>query len=467
MKKHFLIFPVLLSLFAMTAGCVRERLVDMSLPYVEICITDVTDTSSVEVKFMPSAGTSGYRYGIVPFGTLSDDYGVEMVQVEGKDTVTALFEDLVPGDAYTVYAVAYDADGNDGPISEYGVETRDNRYKAELQFVTENSAAIRVEYKPEFTNFRYYLGKASDRDAFLGGEVEDGVLTSIYGYYCVSYLDMEAGEHVFYLQGEDLYGHKTELMEIAVNTVESGAIPSGEVQLISEDLYRCEYKIIPNDKCGKMVAILGYPGQYDGLINGTGNWKGDIVAALSSWGNIPEVMYTFTAIGGEDLYVKYDDPQLAPDAEFEMYVLYCDKDMNPAGVKRYPLKKPGISGDAEKAVVTVEVSDITWGGATYTFTADENTFGFMYDTVEADWYDALKETAEWNEYYLHNYLLERGLYWAYYKDLENGKRTIVEIGGNPETRYYAAACPMNFNGPAGWSEAVLEEYTTTEYVYPY
>ena len=60
------------------------------------------------------------------------------------------------------------------------------------------------------------------------------------------------------------------------------------------------------------------------------------------------------------------------------------------------------------------------------------------------------------------WLPEGSLISFHYNDgTESGMNwTFAETIGQPGTRYYAAACPMNANGIDGWGETVLVEYTT-------
>lgn len=148
----------------------------------------------------------------------------------------------------------------------------------------------------------------------------------------------------------------------------------------------------------------------------------------------------------------------------EIYAIAYDKDFNLSGVYNFDFSTPSYNAEAGEAHVSIDVSDVTSTGAMYTITKGENMFAVMYDTLEAEWFDMIVDDPSYHEFYIHEILLGNAMYFAYGPDMADGKVVFEEKTGTPLTRYYAAACPMNENGPVrdnGWGKLVIEEYTTS------
>lgn len=230
---------------------------------------------------------------------------------------------------------------------------------------------------------------------------------------------------------------------------------------MSQDIYRSKFELVPNEKCGKISAVVNFKGYFDANIYGPESWMGDHITTLSNWETLG-TMYGYNGCFaiGEPLVFSFDDVQFVNTAQIEIIALFWDKDMNPTGVQRFVVDKNFDNPDAPEATVSVSVGDITTVGATYTYTPDNNTIGFLYDTLDADWYDDFKETPEWTEFYIHELLLSNGMYWCYCPDMKSDVVTFTENTGEAGKRYYAAACPMNENGTKGWGPLALTDYVT-------
>ncbi len=446
-------------------SCSKDDGADMAAATVKILRDGTPDTSSFEVSFVPSANAVRFEYML---GTpdmeksFLDGSADGIAGHEGNDSLGVRFDNLEAGKKYSVFARAYDKTGKPGGLARCDISTNSNAYNVRTQFIASNSASFRIEFTSDYINFRYLLGKESEKEAFLAGEIQDGILQNIVEYYCASYFDLEEGDYVFYAQGEDISGAKTRLFEIPFSTADESSVPSGTLEIISQDAYKGEYAITPNGNCGKITCYISTAGQYDNLALDPTSWRGDYVAMLQSWEQIPGVMPSHTATA-ETLEFSYTDPTLALGQPMEIYALFFDKDLNPAGVRHFEFSKPGFDENAPQAHVDVKVENISYAGAVYTFTPDENTLAFMYETVDAAWYDDIvANSSDYHEFYLHEYLFSQGFYFAYAKDLKDGAMSFAETSGSPSTRYYAAACPMNANATQGWCEATLVSYTTTE-----
>lgn len=419
------------------------------------------DTTSFKVEFIPDSTATSYEYAI---GTEGDYEAfvngtfTDCVMVEGNEKTVVEFSDLDSQKEYTVFARAFNGKMAGG-IAVLKVRTDDNDFSAEVVFVHQNSLSIRVNMTSNYSYFRYYLGTSQDRDAFLEGKIGE-LVNGVYDYTCVNFFDLasENKEYIFYVIGYDRMDMPTKLYEIPVTLKED--VASAEFKIEHLDLYRGTYRIVPNDKCSKITCVFGAKDEYDGISGNPTGFKNDLVRWIISWEGIPDVVNSFSA-KGEDLVFSFDDASFSR-GEMEAYFLMYDENFEPAGVKRIIFSKPEVDPDAPEAKVDIKVLDITEKGATYIYTPDENTLGFMYDTVEADWFDDFSQTSEYHSTYLHERMFQAGKYWAYSGDLDdNMQREFKEETGESNTRYYAAACPMNINGPGeGWCELNMVEYTT-------
>lgn len=452
---------IFLAIAVWLPGCDLEQ-PEQVLPDATVSIfrTEECDTTSFKVVFEPSENTVAYEYAIGKSNEedLFLNGSLNNVLVEGNGSLETVFGDLLPDTEYTVFARAFNEADEAGPLARLDISTLTDKYEISLYFLTDNSLSVKFEYSPDYTRFRYYLGKECDKEAFLGGELEDGMLTDIFGYYYISYFDIEPGEYVFYAQGEDLSGAKTDLMEISVKTPDPDDIPCAEFQVVSQDIFRGKYILTPNVNCGKISAVVNIKGYYDATVNGVANWMGDYITPLSLWESLPFMNGCYAI--GETLEFSFDDV-LFTSSDIEIIALFWDNDLNPAGVKRFVVPKPEYDGSLPAANVSITVSDITASGATYTYVPDGNTLGFLYETVDADWYDEFCQSPDWNEYYMHNLLYDQGYYWSYSGDVVDGKVVYQETAAEPGKRYYAVACPMNANGPhVGWGPMSMVEFVT-------
>lgn len=466
-SKTFFGKLIAIAFFPLAVFSCQEKIVyqteheNLSSATIQIIKTEVSENNSVYVSFIPSENSSKFEYalGLQDEENLFLEGVLDVKTIEGNDTTEVIFENLKENSSYTIYARSFDAEDNPGGLARTDVSIVPERYGISLAFLTNNSVSVKLFASAEFSHFRYYLGKKEDKEAFEKGETSDKVLSDYFGYYYVSYFDIEKGDYVFYAQAEDICGRSTEIMEIEFSTPDASEIPCAELEEVSQDAYRSRFRFTPNENCGKISAVFNFQGYYDSYLYSEINWMGDLMTAISNWDSM-ENMNGFNAVG-EPLDIKFDDVMFTNGRLLDIYVLYWDKDMNPAGVQKYVVKKPDVDPEAPEAKVNIEVKDITKNGATYSYSIVDNTaIGFMYDTIEADWYDDFKKTSEWSATYLAERLYMAGQYWAYKDDMKDGVREYTEMYGTPSTRYYAAACPMNVNGRKGWGPEVLIEYTT-------
>lgn len=459
MKKANLIY----SMFAMTlcvafTSCSKNDSEPVIGPNVKIERTENNDTSRISVILTPDKDVERYTYMLGTandFQSFAEDTNAEIIAVEGDEPTEAIFEDLDANNTYTVYAKAF-KNGSWGGVATLKVKTKDNGFDVKLQYTTEQSAGFKVFMSPNWPTCRYHFGTAEDKDSFINGTIEGEYLNEVIDYQAVNFFGLEQKEYVFYAIGFDRLGTPTELYEIPVNTAATEKVPVTEEPEIDIDVYRGYYKIKGGNGCAKISCVVSAVGQHDGLVNGVG-FKGDRLYWVDSWS---QTKYGHAATGNL-LEFYEDDVEFKLGTEMEAYVVAYGDDMVPACVRRYTFKKPDYDESIPKPHVEISIDKITSTGGTYTYTPDENTLGFFYNTLDADWYDELVKT---DPYVIHMMLFESGEYYAYKGELDNGKRVYEETTGKPGIRYYAVACPFNANGPTGnrgWGDMTMAEYTSS------
>lgn len=442
----------------LTQGCTNAQ--NESAEYESVTITrgENNGENSVEVTFTPTEGTSEFFYAI---GNASDIEGFnndtmeDIVCISGNKPETVLFENLLPGKTYSVFAKAKGSDNLYGSTAVLKIASFD-KYSVVPEYTLDKSAGITMSITPNYSRIEYYFGTAADKEGFINGEIERDVKSDI-NLYTVNYFDLTPDtEYVFYAYVYDRKEVRSDLIEIPVRTLRSEDAPIAEFSIDNINIFKGTYRLKPNAHCGRISAFVVTKGYHDAMIEGPLNWSGDVMNMIVSWSEIDEFQDVVTAVG-EDCVLEYQTNEMKLDNPLEIYAVVCDKEMNPKGVQHFEFMTPSFNEMAPVPFVEISVSDITSQGAKYSFKPDSGTFGFFYETVEADWYDNLKESSDWNENYLANTLFQQGYFWQY----GNEEVSFTETSATPNTRYYAAACPMNENGPEkGWGTTNLIEYTT-------
>jgi lipoprotein len=458
--KKTLSYLALCFVAATVAGCQTEDADPFGgTASVRIEKTGHQNPSEFEVRFTPSDNSVSYRYAI---GDESDFGAFRAGTLPGSMTVadghaeTVLFKEIQQAATYTVFAVAADAFGHEGSIASLKVRLADD-VSVTQAYLLDCSAGFTVRMASDYRGFRYYLGTAADRDKFVGGQLDDGEINDLLEDYTVNYFELApATDYVFYVEVIDRAGNSANLFEQPFRTLASDEAPGAELTY-QNDIYKGTYTLSPNRRCGKISALVQLKSIQDEIFYHRMHWKGDLMTMLERWESLPSMGMT-VATQGLPAEMELVTPTLTPANEIEVYALIYDTEGVPAGVRRYDASTPAINPDAPRPSVSVTVSDITTSGATYTYLAAEGTFAFMYDTVDADWFDEIKKSEEYTPTYLHNLFYTTGGKWAY----NSPKAIFTETAGKPGKRYYAVGCPMNCNGPLadGWGEMAIVEYTT-------
>ena len=468
MKKLNYILPIIPLLFM---GCSEETIDPGITASVKIEVVGTPDSNSVKILFTPDERTATFDYAIgseMDYALFESGIMEGVTTVEGNEPCEVEFTGLKSTTIYSIYAKAYTKNGQSAGTNIYKVSTRDTRFTAEMAYVSDISAGFHMNFSSngEYSSCRYYLGKAGEGDLFLAGEGEyyGESASDVVDYISMDYFDLEPEtEYVFYAVGIDRAGVNSELFEIPFTTYASDACPNVTVET-DIDLFQGTYTITPNDKVGKIIAGVQLYGVYEQVLSG--NFNNDMVHLLETW--LPSnINNTVSSENGQPLTMSLTTYELNPEDLIDFYIAIYDKDGNIAGLKKIFCETHAFDETlALPDKIDIKVENITTAGAVYTFTPGENVWAYFYDTVDADWYDELKETSDWNEYYLANEFYTNHVeYWLVTKSnfqYGNDPVTWAETTGQANYRYYASAVSMNENGPVegGWGETVMYEYTT-------
>lgn len=436
---------------------------------IEIKATFSTDSMSASstVRFTPSKDASGFRYAIgssSDFDSFRDGSLSTIVKMEGNTPVEHTFEDLDPDTIYSLYAVAVNESGQEGSVSVAKIVTGGNEFSVSNTFLLSRSASFKLKATADFSSVNYCLGQDDDFDAFLSGELETAN-AGTFEEITVNYFDLEPDtDYTFFVQFVDRRGATAKIVKYPVHTPALDECPRVEFTY-ENDVYTGNYTLSPVNGCGQTAAVISLQGMFDELINNTQHWKGDIVSMIEAWKGVDawEEYHVYQSVGTKELVIPFTTPTLSCGTAIEIYALVYDADGNALGVERFQCTTPQFDENAPKAEASVTVNDITSSGATYTYSVSDNTLACMYDTVDADWFDELKASDEYYEFYLHDLLFSQGYYFHYNDGTAQGSDwSFTETAGQPGHRYYAVACPMNSNGPSGWGDMVMVEFTTLE-----
>ncbi len=459
MRTHTL-FLISLTAFLTSVGCEKTTKFETGNPGPKITLTEVrTYSDLLTVKFSPDERTSAFEYAL-GLATQSEQFeagtmeGIEKVDsVEERDVT---FEGLDPQVIYTVFARGYDSDGNKGPVAMLSVRTITDAISVDMQYAADNSAAFMIHTSFDYYRIEYALGKASDKEAFDAGTLEGTViLEEVYDWVPNFFGLTPETDYSFFMRAYDRMERPTIVYECPFTTLAVGSdFPDAEFTVESTDVYRSEFTFTPNSSCGKMIVLMAREGQHDIIISDPMGFAGDLMRMLPAWVKTGEAI----EITEEDTFY-FTTPELATDNKIEAYVMVFDESGEPFSVKRWGASTPSFDESLPAATVTATISNITAVGATYTFTAAENTLGFLFDTVDADWYDDFKAN---DPGYYDNYLRDRFLtdnvWWRYKMEVVPFTEQEAEAG----KRYYIGICPINENGltDPDWGALYLKEYTT-------
>lgn len=470
MKLNTIKFLIFASAAAavMATGC--EKGTDQTVA-AKIEITQVsTDTSSITVRFTPDENAARWEYAISENNDLAaftDGTLESIVQMDGNEAQEIKFENLEPTTIYNIYARAYTNQGVSSGVNAIKVTTDDARLNIRISYLTDNSAGFLADFPQDIYSCRYYLGTAEDKERFINGEIEGSYVYTASG---INYFDLEpTTDYILYAVGTDRGGAETSLIEVPASTYSADECPNITLQT-DINIYEGNYTATPNDLCGKIILTVGETAAVDIQEILSSGFNDDIVEMLVLWGEAGT--HSVIAENGTPAVMDVTTYTLENSNPIEVYVVIYDKNNTVTGVKHFSYATPDLDSSLPSPNdITIDIANPTAAGAIYTFNADETVFGYFYESVEADWYDAIVDNGSdeagtvWTEYYLpnifyQNYLANQS---TGYLRMGNGEYTWAETAiVQQNTRYYAAAIPFNENGPreGGWGNLTLEEFWT-------
>lgn len=470
MKKQFSLFSAIILSIMLVAACsddenviyndIKEEMTDYTVS-INVNATSTSATALFSVK----SGAAGIKYAI---GTESDraafteDTLESIVTREGDSEFSRTFTGLYTGEEYTIFARAYDAEGKLYTVASQKLITSEQNedIQADLQYVSDFTAGIKMVVDQNlYYRIDYALGQDSDRAAFNDGTLSSITTVTEIPAYTANYFDLTPEtSYTFFCKFYDRTDVLIDTREISFSTYAEDACPGLDQLNSTIDVYKGIYEFVPNDKCGKIVALVSTRGAFDELyIDNPATWSGNLYEMLPSW-------LTIAANGimestGSTLEVEYINSALLLNQRTEAYVMVYDVNERPFAIYHYEFEGPSYDSSLELGNVTIDVTDITSTGATYNIVADDNTLLFYYETIHANWYDLLIAQGTDAEEYMKQLLLSD--YLPHYV-VEGGKSlTVTEPGAAASTRYYLGVWVINGNGVNGGAGSlILREYTT-------
>ena len=455
MKKKICLLSsfLILSLFS----CAEHDTELVTLPGISITKTESVNPNEYSALITPDENAAGYRYILTDEASVDGIFSenTEFTEVQGNGESTATFSTSLLSNSSVIVAAAFDADGNNGAVAVHKVEMPNNmQLISEVIYASHCSAGIKVSWSSDFSHVDVYFGTKEDEEAFRNGELVDTCLFdfSLTEYY-INEFDLEPEtEYVLYAKGFDRYGSEISTIVQPVKTLSPEESPGIEMTVDYVDVYKADLTFTAGTSVDSMWTMPLWEGPQQGI----DTRNGDVIGAMESyiasflWGKLSTDQRTLNQTELNSMYIDSTKYFYAIAFSGEERYLY-----------RFDYSTPSYNPDAPKECkVNIEVSDTTFYGANYTFTFEDDVFAFLYGTVDADAYDSFKETSDWYEYYINDYLGVNGTL-VYKDDVKNGVYACRDSRQQADKRVYVVVAPINENGyGAGWMPATFQEYTT-------
>lgn len=499
--KKFLFQPcfwALMALGTLATSCKQAEPVAQR-PSVSISLDEVT-TTAIKATFSPSEGASKFAYAL---GLASDEASF----LAGEDTETMFIQEVLNTESdfsaktvswntditadtyYVLYARAFDANGNAGPLSARGFNTASDDFKVEIQYVSDVTAGFHITCTNDYYSYVFAFGlaanKEQDMDDFENNLMEGMyTVTNVYDNYINNFrLDDEGAsytlepetDYVFYCMGLDRANGTTGVIATEFTTAASDAVPNYTIEAGEMDFIQQHYTVTPNDKALRVALWQNSFGtDYDGIMFGPYNWKGNLLATLDSWANTytPETaasngqadLMTFSAIE-EVLEAAPYTTNMELDQTVEVYVLCYDDSFAPANVRKQTFTTPALNTELPTPVAsdfTVNMSKKTANDLAFeiTYTGDA-TRAYYYDLYEGKLFDD-DVNANGLESALATVQSKIPTTGGFiYNEPSSGTITFTGEIMKPGEKWYIAISPMNANGPVptyGYGEVVMYEF---------
>lgn len=438
-------------------------------PTVSIEFVGTPGVSSVSVKFVPDQSASKYEFA---FGSDQDRVNFENGDIVGLEQVVnnsekeMTWDELNPETYYVVYARAYNEAGEAGPVSALGFKTATSDFMVSPYYVGEDSAGFIVENTNDYYTYRYAVGSAADREAFLNGLLKGMTTMNETFMWGANYFDLVPGtDYVFYCIGEDRSGRPTQLFEIPFKTATKGSneIPNFTLTEGDHDFYQQEYIVTPNALCKQLVLYAQTVGDMDGVMFGVNNYRGLVMDMIDVYKDISgeKNVSTFTATN-EELVATPKNKDMELDTELDLYIVAYDDMYNPHHVQKFASSTPSFNSNAplpDATHIKLEVTDVQPGSVNLKvhYENADDLRAMIYTFVEVEWFERELESdyEALRKYFIDNRnnvdqngkpIIDGFQYGTY--DFSVPFSTAGLVG-----EHFVAAVAMNVNGPTdGWSE---------------
>lgn len=472
--KKLLIQPCVLMIIALSTlayGCTTPG-EEVAKTDLAVAIQTVGESLSTEVKvsFTPEKGTAAYAYAI---GLPGDAESFEDGTIPGYTSITngepmeVTFPDLEPGTVYTVFARAYNEEGEKFAPSELSVRTYTANFMVTEYYVTDISAGFQVKTSADYYKYVYYLGKPGDLEAFRNDETESKTADEVYNF-TYNYWTLEPDtEYTFFVKGWDRQDNETKIFALDFKTEPMGsdAIPNVTFTPGRADFYMQEYTVTPNAKCKQIVLRQSAKGYNDGVINFKYGYAGDVMRMFDAWKDVDiEIMRCYTA-KDKVLVAQPKTEEKTLDNELDIYVLIYDENYKLSSAKKFANKTPSKNESASIDDMKVEITmtKTSQDGVAFDIFTNEATRGYIFDIyADADYKKAIANGFDPMTTFQDQMLVSKSTQFGY--DLREEGYTNNEIVYKLGATYHVVVCPVNENGPfaGGVGEVVIEHFTITE-----
>lgn len=454
-------------------------------PTVAIEFVGSPGVSSVTAKFVPTENASRYVFALgndqnrVSF---ENDELTGTIQELTNNERTQDWEDLEAETYYVLYARAYNAAGEAGPVSALGFKTNTSDFMVSTYYVGETSAGFLITNTNDYYTYSYAFASPApeDKEKFLNGLLDKTVVQNEVFEWVGNDLNLLPNtDYVFYCRGIDRSGRETQLFEIPFKTAaeNSNEIPNftwrkGELQ----DFYAQEYIVTPNELCKQVVLYQQTPGDRDQTMFGVNNYKGRVMDFVDTYKDIAteKNVSTFTATN-EELIATPKNKSFELGAPMELYILAYDEMYKPYQVKRFDTSTPSFDENAaiptkDEIELTITSHDTAKETVNFAMTTTENVRAYIFDIVEVAYFESEfdGDYKKLRDYFIANY--NGGVIEGFVYNQRSTTVPYTYTAQNKRGDYFMAAVGMNVNGPVassadgtknGWAEEITISKTFT------
>ncbi len=455
---------------ATLTSCTSESTVE-TITQATVTISDVEalSTSSITATFTPSANCAKFAYAI---GASSDRAAFLDGSLAGIETTTIggeiIFEGLEAASTFTVYAIAYDADGAQGPLASVAVRSESAECNAEVLFAGAGTAGVSITANSYVYRVDYALGEPGQAASFDDGSMDDIKSLSEISSKAINYFDLEQDtEYSFYYKYYDRLDNVSETIELTIATGNPESVPFVELEHGQCNIMESWYTFKPNDLCQKYHFLVGGDGEWSEVYDSDG-WGGDIYSMMISWAPYES--------DGWGVYTQYEEHEfylttldMYSTVAMEFYVLAYDKDGVAGPLQQFKFSTEPEIDETLVGTPSIEITidAVTSYSMSCTITPSDNTFGVFYTVYSKYWFDYYDWLGEYYDDLLYQFQTDYSTYGDDVFTLGNEAFEYSEpYGLDANTEYYVVAVPINGAGldtDGAWGAVVCAEFTTANF----